>query len=265
MTFNLPREMTRLASLAFALSLTLSTVAASAARTTRTTSQSQDASAKPSQDPRSRLSDEAAVKAEGLCARGETLSKQGDTRGALEALGNAVELYKHVYLDARPAPPPFAPDASARFRSGMSERLKRAPECIDLYTRLGGTKDLKEFERSQLEVLRAHAVGLTETDASREIFFSRETDERAVIISKPEPRFPRMARARCVIVSVTVRVRAVLGADGEVKHVFVLTEQPQPFSESSVEAAKAIKFTPAKKDGRPVSQFVTLEYGFQSY
>lgn len=258
-----PRQTKLRATLLAFVAATIIPLCASAQSTTA--QQSQDSSAKPSQDPMSRLSDEAAVKAEALCARGETLSKQGDAHGALEALGDAVESYKRIYLDARPAPPPFAPDASARFRSGMSERLRRAPECIDLYTRLGGVKDLKDFERAQLEALRAHAVGLTETDASREIFFSRETDERAVIISKPEPRFPRTARARGAIVSVTVRVRAVLGADGEVKHVFVLTEQPKPFSESSVEAAKGVKFTPAKKDGRSVSQFVTLEYGFQSY
>ena len=30
-------------------------------------------------------------------------------------------------------------------------------------------------------------------------------------------------------------------------------------------AAKAIKFTPAQKDGRPVSQYVVFEYNFNIY
>src|ERR1051325_9792558 len=137
-----------------------------------TEASAQDASAKPSQEPQTlRLSDESVVKAEELCARGDALSKQGDTRGALNILGTAVGLYKRIYLGARAPMPPSAPDSSARFRSTLAERLRRAPECIELYTRLDG-KDVKDFERAQLEALRAHALGLTETDASRAILFS---------------------------------------------------------------------------------------------
>src|SRR4051794_29669274 len=84
----------------------------------------QDASAKPSQEsPMLRLSDESVAKAEELCARGDAQSKQGDTRGALDALGTAAELYKRIYLNERPAPPPFAPDASARLHADLAERL----------------------------------------------------------------------------------------------------------------------------------------------
>lgn len=257
-----PHQKKLRAALLAVVNATLISLSASAQSTA--VQQAAPASAKPSQEPKVlTLSDEGVVRAEELCTHGDALSKQGDTRGALDALGDAVERYKRIYLNERSAPPPFASDASARFRSGMSARLRRAPECIELYTRLGGVRSMKDFERSQLEALRAHALGLTETDASRIIFFSRETDERAVITSKPEPRFPREARGTTV--SIRVLVRVVLGADGEVRHAFVLTEQAKPFSESSVEATKGIKFTPARKDGHTVSQFVTLEYGFQSY
>lgn len=185
---------------------------------------------------------------------------RGDARGAVEALGEAVKLYQSIYLGIRLPPPLSGPEPLARFRSEMAARLRRAPECIDLYTRLGGTN---AFERSQLEALRNQAQGMVESDPSRIVLFGRETDTPMTILQKPEPRFPREERGKHV--SVTVRVRAVLTADGEVKHVLVLTEQPRAFSESSVEAAKAIKFKPAVKDGRTVSQFVTLEYGFQSF
>lgn len=248
----------RTALIVAALALTLSTGAAARSTHARA-SHTQDFSAKPSQEPR--IVDTDAVKAEELCERGEALSKQGDARGAVEALGAAVKLYTHVYLDGRLPAPLSAPGAFAHFRSEKAARLKRAPECIELYERLGGGANA--FELSQAEALRVQVQGVVESDPSRVIFFGWETDTHIFILQKPEPRFPREERGKHV--SVTVRVRAVLTADGEVKHIVVLTEQPRAFSESSVEAAKAIKFKPAVKDGRTVSQFVTLEYGFQSF
>jgi hypothetical protein len=249
----------RTALLVVALTLTLSTGAA--ARSTHAlASHAQDAPAKPSREE-PRVVDTDAVKAEELCERGEALSKQDNKSGAVEALGGAVKLYQSIYRGIRLPPPLSGPEPLARFRSEMAARLRRAPECIDLYARLGGGANA--FERSQLDALRNQAQGVVESDPSRIVLFGRETDTPMTILQKPEPRFPREERGKHV--SVTVRVRAVLTADGEVKHVLVVTEQPRAFSESSVEAAKAIKFKPALKDGRTVSQFVLLEYGFQSF
>ena len=222
----------------------------------------QDSPAKTPQEPRAAEEGDAA-RAEGLCARGEEFSKRGDKGDAVDHLEEAVRLYTRIYLGGRVPAPTSGPESLARYRSETAARLRRAPECIELYSRLGGRKGASDFERAQLQALRAHALGLIETDASRAVFFSRETDARAVISYKPQPRFPRAARG--TIVSVTVRVRVVLDADGKVRDALVLTEQPALFGESSVEAAKAIKFKPAEKGGRAVSQFVTLEYGFQSY
>ncbi|MFL6284796.1 MAG: energy transducer TonB [Pyrinomonadaceae bacterium] len=249
----------RTALLVVALALTLSTGAAARSTDARA-SHTRDASAKPSQEE-PRVVDTDAVKAEELCERGEALSKQGDTRRAVEASGEAVKLYRSIYHAIRLPPPSSGPEPLARYHSVMAARLRRAPECIDLYTRLGGGANA--FERSQLEALRNQAQDMAESDPSRVVLFGRETDTPMTILQKPEPRFPREERGKHV--SVTVRVRVVLTADGEVKHALVVTEQPRAFSESSVEAAKAIKFKPAVKDGRAVSQFVLLEYGFQSF
>jgi hypothetical protein len=259
MILNANRQTTHRVAAALTFALALSTGPAAAARSTLTPPQSQDA--KPSRELRV-VEGGDALKAEESCARGEALSKQGDARGALEALGEAVKLYKSIHLGGRLPPPLSGPEPLARFRSEMGERLRRAPACIELYTRLGGG-GANAFERSQLEALRNQAQGMVESDPSRIVFLGRETDTSMVILSKPEPRFPREERGKHALV--TVRVRAVLTADGEVKHILVLTEQPRAFSESSVEAAKAITFKPAVKDGRTVSQFVTLEYGFQSF
>ncbi|HVF42123.1 MAG TPA: hypothetical protein VM936_03880, partial [Pyrinomonadaceae bacterium] len=71
----------------------------------------QDSAAKPPQESKEQsVSDAAdAVKAEEFCARGEALSGQGDTRGALAALGESVKLYSQIYLGARTPNPQSAP------------------------------------------------------------------------------------------------------------------------------------------------------------
>lgn len=209
-----------------------------------------------------RASDEGdARRAEELYRRGEGLARSGDTRGALEALKEALKLYLRLCSEAKPTGE--TPDAMARFRAAMAQRLGRAPESVELYRRLGGVDAATDFERGQLEALRAHALGFVESDVSRAIFLVRETDERIVLNQKPEPGFPEAARRQNV--SGAVRLRAVFAADGQVKYILVLKGLPGGLTEKCVEAASKIKFTPAVKGGRPVSQFAVLEYYFNIY
>jgi TonB family protein len=62
-----------------------------------------------------------------------------------------------------------------------------------------------------------------------------------------------------------VRLHAVLSASGDVTNIIVLKGLPGGLTEKAIEAARQIKFTPAQKDGRAVSQYVTLEYNFNIY
>jgi protein TonB len=57
----------------------------------------------------------------------------------------------------------------------------------------------------------------------------------------------------------------LVGADGKVKGVTVIKGLGSGLSEKAVEAAREVKFTPATVGGRPVSQFVTLEYNFRVF
>jgi hypothetical protein len=57
----------------------------------------------------------------------------------------------------------------------------------------------------------------------------------------------------------------VLTADGEVKYPLVMSGSESAFLEPTIEAAKGTKFKPAVKDGRAVSQFITLEFNFGTY
>ncbi len=90
-----------------------------------------------------------------------------------------------------------------------------------------------------------------------------EVTQRAVITFKPEPGFTEEARRNGV--TGTVRLRAILSASGEVMNVTTIKGLPDGLTEKAISAARQIKFRPAQKDGRAVSQYVVLEYNFNIY
>jgi TonB family protein len=84
--------------------------------------------------------------------------------------------------------------------------------------------------------------------------------EKAQILSRPEPQYTPLASRMGV--HGTIILRAVMGADGKVKNIRVVQPLPYGLNEVSIRAARAIKFKPAIKDGRPVSQYIQIEYNF---
>ncbi|MCA1620784.1 MAG: energy transducer TonB [Acidobacteria bacterium] len=95
------------------------------------------------------------------------------------------------------------------------------------------------------------------------VYAKERPDSSGAATRKPIPNFTEEARRNDV--RGRVRLRAVLASDGAVRHVLVLEGLPFGMSEECVAAAKGIRFTPAVKDGRPVAQFVMLEYNFNAY
>jgi len=94
-------------------------------------------------------------------------------------------------------------------------------------------------------------------------FQPREVTAKAVIVSKPEPGFTEEARKNNV--TGLVRLRAVLSSGGSVTNISVIKGLPDGLTEKAISAARGIRFRPAQKDGRTVSQWVTLEYNFNIY
>lgn len=92
---------------------------------------------------------------------------------------------------------------------------------------------------------------------------AREVTRRAVLVSKPEPGFTEAARRNNV--TGVVKLRLALRADGTVSDISVLKGLPDGLTERAIEAAKRIRFTPAQKEGRNVSQWVSVEYNFNIY
>lgn len=92
------------------------------------------------------------------------------------------------------------------------------------------------------------------------IFTPREVDQKARILSRVEPRYTEEARRNAM--EGTVVLRAVFSANGEVTNIRVVGDVPFGLTESAVEAARQIRFAPAVKNGRAVSQHIQIEYNF---
>ena len=100
-------------------------------------------------------------------------------------------------------------------------------------------------------------------DPDKRTFTGSEVDQRARLLSKPEPQYTEDARRNQI--SGTVMLRAVFSSSGEVVQIRALNTLPFGLTERAIAAARQIKFTPAMKGGRAVSVHMQLEYNFNLY
>jgi TonB family protein len=92
-------------------------------------------------------------------------------------------------------------------------------------------------------------------------YSAKEVDVKAEITAKPDPLYTREARR--VGVQGNVVLKVLLLGDSKLDRVRVVRRLPYGLTENAIRAACEIKFKPAIKAGRPVSQWVTLEYAFR--
>lgn len=57
----------------------------------------------------------------------------------------------------------------------------------------------------------------------------------------------------------------IFGADGEVKNALPFTTLRGGLTNSAIKAAQKLEFTPAEKNGRPVTTIKWAEYSFDIY
>ncbi|HEU4934377.1 MAG TPA: energy transducer TonB [Pyrinomonadaceae bacterium] len=96
-----------------------------------------------------------------------------------------------------------------------------------------------------------------------EPYRAAQVEQRARLLSKPEPQYTEEARKNAV--SGTVVLRAVFASSGEVVHIRALRTLPFGLTERAIAAARQIQFVPAVKGGHPVSVAMQLEYNFNLY
>lgn len=93
-----------------------------------------------------------------------------------------------------------------------------------------------------------------------DIYKGSDVDRKVVIKSKPEPPYTGIARASGI--TGTVVLRCIFTSKGTVNYIYVIRGVPGGLTERAMEAARRIKFTPATKDGKPVSMWMELQYNF---
>lgn len=101
-----------------------------------------------------------------------------------------------------------------------------------------------------------------EVDGER-IFLGKEVDAKVKFLIRPEPQYTQVARQKGI--RGTVVIKAVFSATGHVTSLRIVKGLPDGLTEQAIAAAKRIRFTPAMKDGKPVSIWMQLEYNFSLY
>lgn len=170
-----------------------------------------------------------------------------------------------LFVEA-PPPPPHAPnfaEAHRERRIRLAKLLNEAAESLERFLQLKPDVEQAESLHQQLSTLRVYAEPATKPESEWTIFSPTEVTEKAQILRRPEPLYPREARSSQA--NGRVKLLLVLGADSTVKHILALRSSHPLFTEASVQAARRIVFEPAIKDGRPVSTAVSIEYNFQTY
>ncbi|HEY1402593.1 MAG TPA: energy transducer TonB, partial [Pyrinomonadaceae bacterium] len=147
-------------------------------------------------------------------------------------------------------------------RREMAGRYKEALASVEVYLQL--KPKAESFWRQQYEGLSVHVRQNEKPDAEKEVFQGNDEGlSKAQILSKPPPEYTETARRKGT--GGTVLLRGLLASDGTVKHVIALVMLPGGLTEMAIEAMRQIKFTPATRNGRPVSQWVSVEYHFTVY
>ena len=164
-----------------------------------------------------------------------------------------------------PAGADQSPEALAERAERAATQLKQAAESLERYFQLTPSPPDAEALREQLASLRVYAQNLTSvsTGADRTLYLTHEVTTKARILTRPEPQYTEDARKSNV--SGTVVLRAIFAADGTVQNILFIRSLPGGLTEQAIKAARNIKFVPATKDGRPVSQFIQIEYNFHIY
>ena len=193
---------------------------------------------------------------------GLALEQKGDANEARKAHEKAAKLGDKLlvdHLDNVASGGDFA-QKLALLRANLIEAWTSAEKFIQL-GKLSGKK-LQEW-RLRADSLSSFAEIASAPPGTPAILSGKEVSVKARVLSKPEPQYTEEARRNQI--TGTVVVRAIFAANGKVIGVRVVKGLRDGLTEQAIKAARKIKFTPAFKDGRPVSMFVQLEYSFNLY
>jgi hypothetical protein len=127
---------------------------------------------------------------------------------------------------------------------------------------LGGMASGGDAKSSAAQGRLASAeVALLKAPEAGQVLKPDEVTHKAIIVWEPDPGvYEEIIHLNGPIFK--LKVEMVLSASGQVTEVKILNGLTQAINEKVVGAVKYMRFIPAEKDGRPVSQWHTAEYVF---
>ena len=146
----------------------------------------------------------------------------------------------------------------APIRNQLAEAAKSAEQYVALSPSL--SKSAREEWEMRTDSLRGFA-DIANTDSGiGKIYRPSEVDVKVRVFSKPEPPYTEEARSNRV--SGVVVLKVIFSAYGKVIGIRVVAGLPDGLTQMAIRSARQIKFSPALKDGKPVSMYAQLEYYF---
>ena len=238
----------------------------------------------------------AAPQAADVIVRGIELYKQGDDKGALGVLRrvvkereNEIAAWHYIALiytrmgktdDARKAHEKAAksgewlldrlytttpyPDALAsivKYRPLLLLAAESAAKYLELTSNPSRSK--AEEWNNRAEMLRDYvemAEGKSDNAVLTKVYSPKDVEVKARLLTRPEPGYTDEARNNRV--TGTVVLRAIFSFDGKVRAIKAIKGLPDGLTYEAIRAARRIKFVPATINGKPVSQYIQIEYNF---
>lgn len=136
----------------------------------------------------------------------------------------------------------------------LNRKDKNGASALDLATR--------EKQKKISELLKkAGAIGTTSPDGKGSVSSKASVDTKPVQLNAPYPSYTLKAREKKI--EGNVRVSILVGTDGTVKKVRVLTGLPFGMSYQAMDAAYQLRFKPATKDGHAVVYWMSVLVEFR--
>ena len=122
------------------------------------------------------------------------------------------------------------------------------------------TIKLGKGPEGSIEVSDGPGIPLPAPNTDEKIYAGKEVDVKARLLTSPAPRYTADAQKNQI--TGTVILKVVFAKNGQVQNIRVASGLPYGLTEEAINAASKVKFTPAMKDGKPVSMWFQLEYNF---
>ena len=99
-----------------------------------------------------------------------------------------------------------------------------------------------------------------ELKSDEKIVETETLTHRALFIDKPHPRFDSTTGFTRKLEPVYIDLLVQLRADGQIGDIVVTSSSNENFTQNSINAARRIKFVPARRDGKFVDSFQIVKY-----